>query len=599
MGRMRRKRGGLGWGVGVVLAAAGTALVPAASAYAAPPDAPPAHSASTWQESPLHDGYSPTQLRAPLRHAWTHDFGAVVGYPVAVGGRVFVTAAPSGPGSTSLWALHATDGAVAWGPVAIGGTSPVDGTAADSANVYAVNSDGLLRALSQSTGSVLWSRQLTGQTLFSSSPTVRGGTVYVEGSGTGGTLYTVDATTGTVGWTAPVISGDHSSPTVLADRVIVGSACKSAQAFDRVTGSPLWEHTENCPGGGGTTPAVHNDLVYARDATDTGRLLSTATGARTGVFVSATVPAFVGSRTFFMKRGSGPGLTLTATSPVNAHWTAWSQVGDGSLVTAPLAIGDSVAVGSSSGRIDLYDQVTGVRVWSADAGSPIIGPDDQSSGMAVGLSEADGLLLVPATNTLVAYASGPSRAATRSTLGPPTSQLDTPFWFHDTVRGTAGGGTVSFFLDGSATPMPGCAAAPLAATPTGWQAVCGGGPAFGAHTVTAAYSGDAASAPSKVTITHVVGRAKTTVSLQQVAHDPVDGFETYTLWAQLGYYRGAVAGPPLTFSRDGVVLCTLRTNQQGSAHCLIRKTGRPIQVSFAGSPHYRPSSAVFGPTFNG
>ena len=65
-----------------------------------------------------------------------------------------------------------------WGPIAVGGTYFIDGIAADGANVYSINFDGLLIALDQTTGAEVWRRQLS-QYAFTSPPTVVDGVVYV------------------------------------------------------------------------------------------------------------------------------------------------------------------------------------------------------------------------------------------------------------------------------------------------------------------------------------------------------------------------------------------------------------------------------------
>jgi hypothetical protein len=53
-----------------------------------------------------------------------------------------------------------------------------------------------------------------------------------------------------------VANGDHSSPTVNATSVFVSYACETTYRFT-FTGSPVWNHTSGCSGGGGRTAVLH------------------------------------------------------------------------------------------------------------------------------------------------------------------------------------------------------------------------------------------------------------------------------------------------------------------------------------------------------
>jgi outer membrane protein assembly factor BamB len=88
-----------------------------------------------------------------------------------------------------------------------------------------------------------------------------------------------------------------------------------------------------------------------------------------------------------------------------ATWTtAWSFQGDGSLDSAPLVVGGNVWVGSGSGMLYALDATTGATVWSTNVGSGITAPLEVSvSQPLTGLAAAGGALVVPASDTLVAY----------------------------------------------------------------------------------------------------------------------------------------------------------------------------------------------------
>ena len=88
---------------------------------------------------------------------------------------------------------------------------------------------------------------------------------------------------------------------------------------------------------------------------------------------------------------------------VDTSQVKWTQAGDGHLVTAPLVIGNDVAVGSATGEVYLFDATTGTVLWSTTPWSPILAPDEHNAVTVTAMAESNGMLVVPATNTLVAY----------------------------------------------------------------------------------------------------------------------------------------------------------------------------------------------------
>jgi outer membrane protein assembly factor BamB len=369
-----------------------------ASADPTPANAP-AGSATAYQQDSLHDGNAPDDLPMPLGKLWSRDLGGQVSYPLMVRGRAFVTTShPNVRGGAELWALNARTGATLWGPIDLGGGSTFSGITADDVNVYALNHDGVLRAVDEATGTTAWSRLLPNEWDFSSAPTVRNGVVYAGGSGSGGLLYAVDAATGTLLWNQGVVNGDDSSPAVTDDGVYVSYACELTDRFDPTSGVRLWHHDIGCSGGGGRTPVVHEDRVYVRDPGFGPAVLSTATGTQVGAFTSDTTPAFSGSRMFTVPGGAVRALD------VDTGQVVWTAAPPESVVSAPLVIGSSVVVGGADGTVRAYDVNDGALRWTGSAGAHIIPSDSFGSLTLEGMAESAGVLLVPATNLLVAYA---------------------------------------------------------------------------------------------------------------------------------------------------------------------------------------------------
>ena len=76
----------------------------------------------------------------------------------------------------------------------------------------------------------------------------------------------------------------------------------------------------------------------------------------------------------------------------------------GGLDTAPIAVGNTAYVGSSSGKLCGLSVQTGKAVWSTNVGASIPAPDEQNvSQPLTGLAAGQGLLVVPAGDELAAY----------------------------------------------------------------------------------------------------------------------------------------------------------------------------------------------------
>jgi len=357
----------------------------------------------------LHDGYTTDELSVPLGRRWSHDFGENVSYPLVVDGRVFVTTSGSGgpPYGSDLWALDEKTGETLWGPIALGGTYHVAGLTADSASVYTLTFDGFIQSIDQATGGVNWAHSLPDTSSFSGAPTVASGTLYAAGGDN--RLFAVSTADGSLLWKKDTGSTGNTSPAVTDDGVYVSYACEVTIKMDPATGAYLWTHTTGCTGGGGTTPVVHDGRIYVRDnALMSPAVLSATDGTQVSAFSASRAPAFNDTTMFTLSAG-----VLRATDPVT-QVVKWTQVADGQLQTAPLAIGDMVAVGSGSGRLYLFSAATGDVLWSADTGGTIPAPDEHNDVILTGMAEADDTLLVPSGTTLQAYMANDVSAAPTS-----------------------------------------------------------------------------------------------------------------------------------------------------------------------------------------
>lgn len=169
---------------------------------------------------------------------WVFDTGTWETYsqPTVYEGIVYVGANTGGGG---LWAIDASDGTEVWSSIGDDAfrSSPtvVDGV------VYIGSYDGTLYAVDASTGSIVWEFTDPTDSLLSS-PTVENGVVYIGCDD--GTLYAVNAVDGTAEWTFSEPTGQiMSSPTVYDGVVYVGSRMTDGGALwavDAETGEKVW-----------------------------------------------------------------------------------------------------------------------------------------------------------------------------------------------------------------------------------------------------------------------------------------------------------------------------------------------------------------------
>jgi outer membrane protein assembly factor BamB len=390
---------------GVVVAAMLTALVFVGTAAPSSPT-PAVDEATAYQSNPAHDGHiADAGLSAPLQQAWSVTLPGGLyqaSYPVIVDGVVYVTTARN-----RIYALNQATGAKVWSRQ-LGGTCCWAGLTYERGRIFAANGTGDLVALDAATGSTVWSTHVgtasfPPQYSFTSSPTAANGIVYTAGAGSGGTVYAVRETDGRLLWTQRVANGDHSSPAVSADGVVVSYSCQNVYDFDPLTGGLDWSFWPgNCSGGGGKTPVVAGGHVFIRDH-DGNAVLSSATGLQQGTFTqghSNVAPAIANGVAFMYE-----GTTLKSVSDSGLGTTNWTFTGDGHLNSAPLVAGNLVFVASSTGNLYALDASTGTQSWSTNVGTAIASPDEQNGVPLTGLGAANGTLVLSAGSSVVAYRS--------------------------------------------------------------------------------------------------------------------------------------------------------------------------------------------------
>ena len=353
-----------------------------------PPPTGPSQ-AVAYQINPAHSGSQVDTVSPPLTQRWSRDLGSPVSYPLIAGGRVFVVV------GTVLYALNGSTGATVWGPTELGSAPFI---AYENGRVFSIERGGLLRAFDATTGAQLWSRQLSGQS-FTSAPTAIGGRVYVNGFPT---LHAVATQDGALIWSAANSGGEHSTPAVTPTAIYLTRSC-DALALSPSTGSTIWQTTSSCFGSGGKTPVFYNSRLYIRD-NDIGNVaLDAVTGIPVVEVPTGPPPAFNGSTGFFLN------LSTLEARDIFSGAVKWSFTGDGTLSSAAIVVNGTVYIGSTSGKLFALDENTGTNVWTGTLGAAMIRPQENS--LLTGIGAGEGLIVVPASNLLVAYQSAP--------VGPP------------------------------------------------------------------------------------------------------------------------------------------------------------------------------------
>jgi outer membrane protein assembly factor BamB len=361
-----------------------------------------------FQITPDHAGFiSMPGFKPPLQVKWSVTFPGTASYPIITGGKVFAIGGGNGSVPSTLYALDTNTGTTLWSqPIPTGFGSWI-GFAYENGALFGATTQnpnfgsGAMFAFSAADGHQVWSVNLPGQYSFSSASTARNGMVYTGGAGSGGTVYGLKEGNGQVVWMAEVENGDSSAPAVTDNGVYVSYACPQTYRFDPKTGRQIWHYSGPCEGGGGESVAVYQSLVFVRDLLNNyptdGIALSTSNGSLLGGANSLYSPAFA----FGFAVLAEP-TTLTAVNATTGHtaWTAIASAGE-NFSCSPIVVNDVVYVGTNAGNLEGYSGETGKQVSKVNLGQPVSCGEYFAEPLA-GLGAGEGLLVVPAGNTLVA-----------------------------------------------------------------------------------------------------------------------------------------------------------------------------------------------------
>lgn len=342
-------------------------------------------------------------FQPPLKLLWKKKFkGSGLSYPLIVDGMVYVTIshhALSDYEGVDLYALDAANGKTKWKRYI---DNQIDSTADtwanatyDNGQVFVLDRYNVMTSYDAKNGRTKWS-QLEGPydaAGAASPPTAFDGSVYMEIAG-------VSERKGLLRW-GNGTETPTTSPAIGDGGMYEAYPCVAFK-FRLTDGLQLWQHGENC-GGGGTTPQFLDNQLFVRDkAGPPNAILDAESGATLGTFPDIgrlnLVPAVYddgGSR--FMAAPSDNLLVKYDVTNPGSVSTVWSTSLNGETpASPPLVVNGYVIEGTAAGSLYVVSP-QGAVVWNAKLGNAPVAPANEQGGPSplTGLGAGDGIIVVP------------------------------------------------------------------------------------------------------------------------------------------------------------------------------------------------------------
>jgi outer membrane protein assembly factor BamB len=367
------------------------------------PGAPPVPGPA-WPQvggSATHAGVTPHELPPPLVTRWTATVGGhvVTAPPVIAQGVVYVAVSDlADGGSGGIVALDLLTGAQRWRlptPVQVRG-----GVAVVGDTVVATQIDGITLGLDAATGATRWRYELSNAlpaqagALFSP-PSVDEGDVLV---GQQRALSVLAGASGTPLWSAdPVPDGrDSQSAAALAvaDGIVVGTfnrALGGVIAWDRVTGSRLWNRQDADTIGINASPVIAGDTIFVVNAADRVTAIDLAGQVRWHADLdpkgfewgnaSIGTPAYAEGvlvvPTLYrdlvaLDALTGVELWRHAGTPSPLRTTHYRGPREAGFAASPIITGELVWAVDTAGQLTALELRTGIVLWQTQLGVPVL-----------------------------------------------------------------------------------------------------------------------------------------------------------------------------------------------------------------------------------
>ncbi|HEY1708956.1 MAG TPA: PQQ-binding-like beta-propeller repeat protein [Rhizomicrobium sp.] len=365
--------------------------------------------AVAYQMDIAHDGNTTMagDFSAPLKRRWVRNLEGMVSYPLIAKGMVFVTVADTTNEGVQFYALSLKTGETIWHKF-VGGHYRWANAAYDDGRVFLLDSDGMLQAfMADNSGKHLWTTALP-RRQSSAPPVAVHGLVYADGSYFGSTLYAVDEQTGQIVWARLNIAG--SSGVAVGDHGIYATYGCNFYKYEPLSGVAIWKKHNDCSGGSdGNNPAYYRKHLYFSNFGHGGYILDATDGHIVGPYLNNDIVDKFTPALWTSPTGGIVGFALNGDGLFSFDGKTgapgWTFSDNGQVTVSPIVLNNLVVVGSNSGMLYMLDAATGKQVSATKVGAPITTPFAGTLFNApnTGFAASAGVLVVPASNVLVAY----------------------------------------------------------------------------------------------------------------------------------------------------------------------------------------------------
>jgi outer membrane protein assembly factor BamB len=176
-------------------------------------------------------------------------------------------------------------------------------------------------------------------------------------------------------WTTTLNSPVKSSPSIVNNRLFVGSTDENIYCLDALEGTALWNFTT-----GGmvySSPAIYEEKLYCGSLDGNLYCLDTQKGTHlwnfsTGSSISFSSPAVINDKVYF-----GSVNNKVYCLDAQEGTVLWNFTIGGAVLSSPAVVNNRVYVGSTSGKLYCLDATNGYALWNYTTGpiffsSPVI-----------------------------------------------------------------------------------------------------------------------------------------------------------------------------------------------------------------------------------
>ena len=311
-----------------------------------------------FQHDPAHTGYSSSKVPEANDTLWVCDIGQVVSVGVApaiADDRVFIGSAGE------VYCVNSSSGLLLWRyekPYIDSSTSP----AVSNGRLFIGLGREEIVCLNATNGDLIWNFTSESQ-IRKSSPVTVNGRVFI-GSGWDHILYCLSETNGSLLWKYTMGYDVCSSPTVVEDRVFVGSNDGNFHCLNATAGTHVWSYPLNASMGGSAAYSDGRIFIGTRGGDSRLYCLNGTTGERIWDFEAEgqilATPAITKEKVFIGL--DSPYVYCLSASNGSLIWRCNTGV-YGTFSSSP-AIADGKIVVSIGRELHVLNETNGETIWS-------------------------------------------------------------------------------------------------------------------------------------------------------------------------------------------------------------------------------------------